>query len=720
MRNPLRSGLATRLNLVMLIIVVLAVGATNFSIYLISAGAAKSALQKRGEILVSTLAANAEYALFTRDPHALTQLVELLSRDDAFEYAEVIDPEGRSLAFSRTEAHETHASSSEGLDLTDTHGIRIREDTRGVVDYLVAVHAGAGAFRLENDPLPSAADEVIGFVRIGVHQHLFSQILEKAIRTTLLSSLLILAVALVLAMWFTGRITSPLRRLTLAARQVASGKLEMELPVKAGGELGELARSFSYMVDGLRESQARVIDYQKLLEERVRSRTEELQHATHKVEQLAHHDHLTGLVNRVAMANRLTQLLREAERRAFRVGILFLDLDKFKRINDTLGHAAGDQVLQQAAERLRMCVRASDLVARFGGDEFVILASLENADFAVEQLGERILNAFETPFLVAGQTFHLGINVGVALYPRDGTEAGNLLKHADMALYAAKEEGRGGLCFFVPEMRQRIVDRITLEEGLQRALANHEFVLEYQPQLDIQTGALVGAEALIRWEDPVRGRIPPGDFIPLAESSGMIVDIGRWALREACHQAAVWRRTDSGVARIAVNISARQFEQADFVELVAEVLRETGLPPAALELELTESVFVSNTDDALESMRRIKALGVQLALDDFGTGYSSLAYLSRMPIDVIKIDRSFVQSALNDDSARSIVRAILALAWGLERRTIAEGVETFEQFEMLREAGCHEIQGFWLSRPCSSQALEAFAVGRRAEQSPGT
>lgn len=308
MRNPLRSGLATRLNLVMLIIVVLAVGATNFSIYLISAGAAKSALQKRGEILVSTLAANAEYALFTRDPHALTQLVELLSRDDAFEYAEVIDPEGRSLAFSRTEAHETHASSSEGLDLTDTHGIRIREDTRGVVDYLVAVHAGAGAFRLENDPLPSAADEVIGFVRIGVHQHLFSQILEKAIRTTLLSSLLILAVALVLAMWFTGRITSPLRRLTLAARQVASGKLEMELPVKAGGELGELARSFSYMVDGLRESQARVIDYQKLLEERVRSRTEELQHATHKVEQLAHHDHLTGLVNRVAMANRLTPI----------------------------------------------------------------------------------------------------------------------------------------------------------------------------------------------------------------------------------------------------------------------------------------------------------------------------------------------------------------------------------------------------------------------------
>lgn len=720
MKNQLRSGLATRLNLVMLIIVILAVGATNLSIYVISAGAAQSALQKRGEILVSTLAANAEYALFTRDPHALTQLVELLIRDDAFEYAEVIDPTGKSLAFVSTEVHEKHAPSSEGLDLTDTQGIRIREDTRGVLDYLVAVHAGAGAFRLENDPLPSAADEVIGFVRIGVHQHLFSQILEKAIRTTLLSSLLILAVALVLAMWFTGRITSPLRRLTLAAREVASGKLDMELPVKAGGELGELARSFSYMVDGLRESQARVIDYQKLLEERVRSRTEELQHATHKVEQLAHHDTLTGLVNRAAMAQRLTQLLREAERRAFRVGILFLDLDKFKRINDSLGHAAGDQVLQQAAERLRMCVRASDLVARFGGDEFVILASLENADFAVELLGERILNAFEAPFLIAGQTFRLNINVGVALYPRDGTEAGSLLKHADMALYAAKEEGRGGLCFFVPDMGQRIVDRITLEEGLQRALANSEFVLDYQPQLDIQTGVLVGAEALIRWEDPVRGRIPPGDFIPLAESSGMIVEIGRWALREACHQAAVWQRTGTGVTRIAVNISARQFEQADFVELVAEVLRETGLPPATLELELTESVFVSNTDDALESMRRIKALGVQLALDDFGTGYSSLAYLSRMPIDVIKIDRSFVQAALNDDSARSIVRAILALAWGLERRTIAEGVETFEQFEMLREAGCHEIQGFWLSRPCSSQALEAFAVGRRTEQSPGT
>lgn len=707
-----RFGLVSRLNLVMIAVVIVTAVATDFSIYTIGAGAAHKALIKRGETLVSTMAANAEYALFSRDPQALAQLVDLMSRDDSFEYAEVLDPHGVRLAFRATNIHEVVLPSLR-KDLSVGHErVQISEaESKDLpVDFVMAVHAGSGAFRLENDPLPSGADEVIGYVRIGVHQHLFAQILTKAIQTTALFSVLILAVALALAMWFTGRIVSPLRKLSAAAREVATGRLDLELTTNDSGELGDLALAFRHMIDTLRESQARVLEYQGLLEDKVRRRTEELQHVTHQAMHLANHDHLTGLANRTLMVERLAHLLGDATRGGYRVGVLFLDLDKFKRVNDTLGHAVGDQVLQQTAERLRACVRASDMVARFGGDEFVVLASLEGADFAVENLAERILNAFASPFPAAGQDFQLGVSIGVSIFPRDGCESGSLLKHADMALYAAKEEGRGKLRFFVPEMSKRIVDRITLEDGLVRALDQNELFLEYQPQLDIATGKIVGAEALVRWNDPQRGRVPPGDFIPIAEASGLIVELGGWVLREACRQAAAWQASGMGVGRVAVNISALQFEQSDFVDIVGEVLNETGLSPAALELELTESVFVSNTEEALDAMRRIKALGVQLALDDFGTGYSSLAYLSRMPIDVIKIDRSFVQAALEDESARSIVRAVLALAWGLERKTIAEGVETREQFEMLRELGCHEIQGFWLSRPCVAPAFENFVA----------
>lgn len=431
---------------------------------------------------------------------------------------------------------------------------------------------------------------------------------------------------------------------------------------------------------------------------------------TRKMAHLAQHDFLTGLPNRVLLTERLTQAIALAKRRRKQVGLVFLDLDYFKHINDSLGHAIGDQVLQRVAERLSAAVRATDTVCRQGGDEFVILlAEIEEPQDAA-RVAEKLLSAFAVPHLIATHEIHVSLSMGISVYPDDGLDVDEVLQNADTAMYHAKACGRSNYQFFRAEMNARAVRRHFLEGGLRRALKQGEFRLHYQPQIDLASGAMKGAEALIRWHDPTLGVVGPGQFVPIAEECGLIIPIGRWALREACRQVRSWLDAGLRPAPVAVNISAVEFRQKGFLEGVALILDETGLAPAYLELELTESILMQDAEASASVLETLKTMGVKLAIDDFGTGYSSLSYLQRFPIDTLKIDRSFVRDIITDADAATIVSAVIGMGRNLQQRVIAEGVETSEQLTFLRAHQCDEGQGFLFSRPLSAEDFGRLLV----------
>ncbi|MDH3662520.1 MAG: EAL domain-containing protein, partial [Alphaproteobacteria bacterium] len=424
--------------------------------------------------------------------------------------------------------------------------------------------------------------------------------------------------------------------------------------------------------------------------------TDRKRHEAH-VLHLAQHDSLTGLPNRMLFHDRLDQALRLARRKGSRLALLLLDLDRFKTINDTLGHDAGDQLLRQAAARLQNCIRGSDTLARLGGDEFVIIQIElgEKDDAAV--LAERIGEAFRETFDLSGQNVHVGTSIGIAVAApgrQEPDSAGELLRHADLALYQAKIDMRGGHCFFEEGMNVRIQRRKSLEHDLRVALAERQLELRYQPQLDLRTGKMTGVEALLRWRHPERGWIPPADFIPLAEESDLIIAIGEWVLGEACAQAAAWPSLN-----MAVNLSPIQFMRSNLVKTVETVLAVTGLPAERLELEITESVWLADCENAMVTLNRLRALGVRVALDDFGTGYASISYLLRFPFDKIKIDRSFIQGLDRMTQANAVVHALIGLGRSIGMRASAEGVETSAQIEHLRKEGCEEVQGFYYGEP---------------------
>ncbi len=414
---------------------------------------------------------------------------------------------------------------------------------------------------------------------------------------------------------------------------------------------------------------------------------------------LAEHDFLTGLPNRMLLNDRVNQAIALAPRHLRRAAVLFLDLDGFKYINDSLGHPMGDKLLQSVANRLTSCVRDSDTVSRQGGDEFVVLLSevkqLEDAAVTAR----RMLSAVARVHLIAGQELHITASIGVSVYPDDGSDAETLIKNADMAMYHAKENGRESFQFFKPAMNVKAMERRWTEENLRSALERGEFVLHYQPKVSVITGEITGAEALLRWTHPTRGLVSPAQFIPVAEECGLIVPIGRWALREACMQAQAW--VDAGVplANMAVNVSAVEFRNEDFLQGVLRIIEETGLNPRILELELTESVMMKHADSTESVFKALRARGVRLAVDDFGTGYSSLSYLRKFPIDALKIDRSFVHELENDPDKASIVTTIINMGHNLKLRVVAEGVETQEELTFLRDHNCHESQGYLFSRP---------------------
>lgn len=413
----------------------------------------------------------------------------------------------------------------------------------------------------------------------------------------------------------------------------------------------------------------------------------------------ASHDLLTGLPNRTLFNERLSQAIAKAKKAQQTLAVMFLDLDHFKKINDTLGHATGDQLLKNFAKRILHCLRSTDTVARWGGDEFTILLPHVSCEKDVAHISERIIDSIRHSFEIDNHQLHVGVSIGIAIYPQDGQDAETLLKNADAVLYRAKEQGRNHYRFYNPTVNSQASGLLKLENLLHQALEKQQFRLHYQPRVNTETSEVMGMEALLRWQHPEQGQISPMKFIPLAEESSLIVPIGEWVLYNACKQNKAWQKAGFPKFKVAVNISPRQFQQGKLVSTVERILAQTELEPRYLELEITENIIIHNVEFAQEALTQLSNLGVHIAIDDFGTGYSSLSYLKKFPFHTLKIDQSFVRELKNKPQDKAIISAIITLGKGLGLKVVAEGVETEEQLTLLRELECEEIQGYWFSRP---------------------
>ncbi|MDR1462783.1 MAG: EAL domain-containing protein [Azoarcus sp.] len=443
------------------------------------------------------------------------------------------------------------------------------------------------------------------------------------------------------------------------------------------------------------------------------------------IDYISYHDSLTNLPNRALLLEKLEHALKRAKHLfpnpssqgaqpedGYQIALLFIDLDHFKNINDTMGHAVGDTLLQIAAEKMLHILRESDLLARVGGDEFVILLEAPITTIAVAGVAQRILSLFSIPIPLQEKEIYMSVSVGVSLFPKDGDDTESLIKHAELAMFQAKSEGRGVSRFYGAELGAGILERMTIEHDLRGALQRREFVLYYQPQITLATGQLAGVEALLRWIHPKRGLIPPGQFIPIAEDIGIISEIGAWVLQEACRQMAAWREDGFEVPSMAVNISAQQFERSNLIAIVREQLEKYSLPPHTLELEVTESILMHKTEMVIAALEGIKKMGVRLAIDDFGTGYSSLGYLKSLPVQRLKIDTSFIREIGLDNNDEAITRAVIALSASLGLETVAEGVESKEQEKFLRDENCPIVQGFRYAHPLPAEEIQARYASR--------
>ncbi len=430
----------------------------------------------------------------------------------------------------------------------------------------------------------------------------------------------------------------------------------------------------------------------------------------------ANHDSLTGLPNRNLLNDRLNHALAYDGRHRELLAVMLIDLDNFKVINDTMGHSSGDVLLLEAAKRLQHCVRQYDTVARLGGDEFVLLLTDVEHVQSLAKISDKILALFKVPFLIDGREIFVTASIGIAIYPADGVTADTLLKNADTAMYHAKELGRNGYQFFAEEMNVKVQERLIMETRLRKALERREFYLLYQPRVDVESGAIAGVEALLRWRPEGGDVIMPDEFIPLLEETGLIVQVGEWVLRAVCLQGMAWQAAGVPPLIISVNVSARQFHQKNLPEKIEEILLETGFPSRLLEIELTESIIIQDVEETILKLDRLKEMGLRLSIDDFGTGYSSLSYLKRFPIDILKIDRSFVRGLMTDPDDATIVSTIIAMAHNLKMNVVAEGVETSRQLQFVDQHGCEEVQGFFFSKPITPDTLAELIISRKQLQ----
>jgi len=442
----------------------------------------------------------------------------------------------------------------------------------------------------------------------------------------------------------------------------------------------------------------------------------------------AYHDLLTKLPNRALLRDRLSLAINQAKRENEKLAVMFLDLDRFKNINDSLGHMIGDELLQQVSMRLKECIRAADTLARFGGDEFTLmLPKLHDGHNDASKLAEKITNTLKQPFNVDGHELYVSASIGIALYPQDGTDMDSLIKHADVAMYHVKGQGKNGYQFYSNEMNVPYIERLSMDTGIHKALDNNEFNLVYQPQVNLRSGEIVGVEALLRWQHPEHGAVSPSEFIPFAEESGLIIDIGYWVLKSACKELSQWRAAGLPEIRMSINISARQLMEESIVENIVDIMRDYNVPGHCIELEITEHAIMSDMDSVIRKLKELSSHDITIAIDDFGTGYSSLSYLHKLPIQTLKIDRTFLKESRINKGDNTIINTIVAMAKGLNLNVVAEGVESQAQLEYLREIDCSEAQGFLFGKPLPPEVISQLLVqepyatpGSRSDSSKGT
>ena len=442
----------------------------------------------------------------------------------------------------------------------------------------------------------------------------------------------------------------------------------------------------------------------------------------------AYHDLLTKLPNRALLRDRLSLAINQANRDDEQLAVMFLDLDRFKNINDSLGHMIGDELLQQVSMRLKECIRAADTLARFGGDEFtLLLPKLHRGREDASRLAEKITGTLKQPFNIDGHELYVSASIGIALYPQDGTNLDTLIKHADVAMYHVKGQGKNGYQFYSDEMNVPYIEKLSMDTGIHRALDNNEFNLVYQPQVNLRTGEIVGVEALLRWEHPEHGPISPAEFIPFAEESGLIIDIGYWVVKSACSELSRWRTAGLPEIRMSINISARQLMEDNIVKNIIDTMKDYDVPGRCLELEITENAIMEDMDSVIRKLQELSSHGITIAIDDFGTGYSSLSYLHKLPIHTLKIDRTFLKESRINKGDNTIINTIVAMAKGLGLNVIAEGVESQAQLEYLREIDCSEAQGFLFGKPLPSDVISQLLIqepyatpGSRSDSTKGT
>ena len=718
---PVRMGLLAKLNLLTIgLIFLTAVTITAFH-FTQQWREEEAELRTQGVSLVRVLAELADYGLQTSDRSYLAQILDGLGGDPRVAYIAVLDMKREVLA-ERRFAPGLAKAALPALTVErfqPTPGPAVSSDV--TIDGQRYIEL-AGPVVASKPPAPEASDadpaarpndgaaRPLGLIRLGMSlETQRRQFREQVVGAIGVVGLLVV-VAIVATLLLTRRLVAPMRRLMRAARAVGAGRLDVYVPAHSSDELGLLTHTFNHMTQKLAASQSEVANYQRTLEEKVAQRTRELEVATAQAYKLAQHDILTGLPNRSLLNQRLRQILAQAQRDATHVACLFLDFDHFKRINDTLGHDAGDQLLQAIAQRLTGAVRESDTVARLGGDEFVVILpglAPEPAMFEVMTVLTRVRDSFQAPFRLADQTPTLTCSIGVALYPGDAQDGIGLIKQADTAMYAAKDAGRNAYRFFTADMNARVQLRLQLETDMRRGLMDDEFFLVYQPVIELSSGRACGVEALLRWRDPERGIIGPSEFIPVAEESGMIQALGARVLRDACRQVAQWHRQDMPL-RLSVNLSVQQLQHDSWIAVVEDALRGSGLAARYLDLEITESVIITHPEKAVATLVKLKQMGVSITVDDFGTGYSSLSYLARLPLQGVKIDQRFIHGLEQNRNDEAITQAIIALSHSLGLRCIAEGVETPAQWNFLKTHGCEEAQGFLISHPLTDADLRSW------------
>lgn len=651
------------------------------------------ARQEYNLALVSLLAESSEYAIYTRQSAGLEKQLARLVDLPGLAYVAILDEEGKTLA--RISPNPVGGSQN---SLKFWRWWQ-RSGGQGFSDIVLPIYSSnlqhEEALFLDAD----TQVKMLGQVRLAMNPAYFEVILRNTFLLSLAVVAVILGASLAIFIIMTNRITQPLKQLSEAAHRVIDGQLELLVLDRGGPELQELGKAFNLMIHWLSDYRSEVQSYQAMLERQ------------------AYYDDLTGLANRVLLKDHLQKAITEAQRRKSTAALLFLDLDRFKYVNDTLGHSFGDQLLQGVSERLRQQLRACDTVARMGGDEFIIIlndlhADIEQARQDTGRIAQQIGQALSQPFAIHEHSISTSFSIGIAFYPHDGDAGEVLTRNADCAMYEAKTKGRNTYHFYDPSLQQRGMRRLNLENGLKRALELNELSLNFQPKYDTRSGLLVGAEALLRWQ--FEGRwVSPAEFIPLAEETGLIVPIGEWVLKAALTSLVAWRKTGVVDAHfhVGVNVAPSQFWHPHFAQRTLDILQRL-LPdaPGTLELELTESCLLRPTEESLRSFFSLRAAGIRFAVDDFGTGYSSLSYLKQFPLDVLKIDQSFVRDCIDDPSDATIIRAIIAMAGGLGLDVIAEGVETTEQAAFLKEAGCYLLQGYLLARPMSAEKFATFCL----------